>query len=473
MSDDKPEAIAPQPGPQMQFATCSADIAIYGGAAGGGKSWALLFEGFRGWNLPGYGGVIFRKSLTDITGPRGLWDLSQDLFGTCGARPRMSPQLDWTFPGGGRLAFSYLHHEGDELRHMGPEYAYVGFDELTHIAEKAFWYLWTRNRSRCGIRPYMRATCNPDSDSWVRDLIDWWIGEDGLPIPERSGVLRYFVRENDDIFWYDSPEEAKADWPEREAMSLTFIAAKLTDNAILMRDDPRYLEILRAGSRVNRARLLDGNWNIRAEAGNYFRREWVEVVDEVPESEIVFRVRAWDLAATEPGPGRNPDWSVGVLLARLANGRLLIEDVVRLRARPGPLEARLRQVAEEDGPKVRVGLWQDPGSAGKHLAAHLKKRLACSHVETVVAAKNKIAYAEPVSAAFDPESAACEHPMVYDRSWTQPFLSVLEGFPEAPHDDDVDALSLGHMLIGQVNRGFKAKSASGGRFGGSRRRGLM
>lgn len=469
------EAIEPQPGPQLAFATCSADIAIYGGAAGGGKSWALLFEAFRGWHLADYTGVIFRRSLSDVTGPGGLWDASRKLYLRCGARPRKSPQLDWTFPEGGRVAFSYLDSEGDEERHMGSEYAFIGFDELTHIREAAFWYLFTRCRSTCGIKPYMRATCNPDADSWVRVLIDWWIGEDGYALEGRSGVVRYFVRVNDALHWYDSEAEALAHWPDESPISFTFIRADADDNPALLEADPHYLQKLRSSSRVTRERLEKGNWNIRAKGGSFYQRQWVELREDVDPQKIVQRVRAWDCAATEPGPGRDPDWTVGVLLARMMDGRLLIEDVQRLRARPGAVEARMRQVAEDDGPAVRVGLWQDPGSAGKHVAHHLKKRLACSHVEIVVAAKNKQSYAEPVSAAFDPESPVCERPICLDRSWTATFLAELEGFPDAPHDDDVDALSLAHMLLpGPSSGARRAKTAGGrGRYGDSRARGRV
>ena len=78
---------------------------------------------------------------------------------------------------------------------QGAQITLICFDELTHFSAHQFFYMVSRNRSTCGVRPYIRATCNPDADSWVADFLTWWIDpESGLPIPERAGVLRYFVR---------------------------------------------------------------------------------------------------------------------------------------------------------------------------------------------------------------------------------------------------------------------------------------
>ena len=78
----------------------------------------------------------------------------------------------------------------------------MAFDELCHFTEGQFFYMLRRNRSGCGIKPYVRASCNPDASSWVADFIGWWIDQDsGFPIPERSGKLRYFLREDDAIKW--------------------------------------------------------------------------------------------------------------------------------------------------------------------------------------------------------------------------------------------------------------------------------
>jgi hypothetical protein len=84
----------------------------------------------------------------------------------------------------------------------------ICFDELTHFTAHQFFYMVSRNRSTCGVRPYIRATCNPDADSWVADFLAWWIDpETGLPIPERAGVLRYYIRVAEKIVWADRPDD--------------------------------------------------------------------------------------------------------------------------------------------------------------------------------------------------------------------------------------------------------------------------
>ena len=154
---------------------------------------------------------------------------------------------------------------------------YIGFDELTHFTETQFFYLLSRNRSTCGIKPYVRATCNPDAGSWVATFISWWIGEDGLPIQERTGLLRYFVRlEDDTLDWGDSAEELSGRHPHiptEEILSVTFVPATLADNKILMQKDPGYKAKLMSMPRVERERLLGGNW--RVSEGSIIDLEWL------------------------------------------------------------------------------------------------------------------------------------------------------------------------------------------------------
>jgi hypothetical protein len=111
--------------------------------------------------------------------------------------------MQWLFPPyNNSIGFAHLEHEKNKHDWQGAQICYIGFDELTHFTEAQFWYLFSRNRSLCGIDPYMRATTNPDSDSWVAELISWWIDQNtGLPIPERAGVLRWLVRPNDQLVW--------------------------------------------------------------------------------------------------------------------------------------------------------------------------------------------------------------------------------------------------------------------------------
>lgn len=295
MGEGSQKVIGPQPGPQTKFLASAADIAIYGGAAGGGKSWALLMEPLRHIANPEFGAVFFRRSTVQVRNEGGLWDESQKLYPTAGGQPK-EHVLTWSFPRpgsnsgeGASVSFAHLEHDKTVLNWQGSQIPLICFDELTHFSQKQFWYMVSRNRSMCGVRPYIRATCNPDADSWVAEFISWWIDPaTGVAIPERSGVLRWFVRVNDKLIWADEPKDLAEHTAPNEhgalvpitPKSVTFIAAKLSDNAALMAADPGYLANLMALPTVERERLLGGNWKIRPAAGLFFREEdikhWVE-----------------------------------------------------------------------------------------------------------------------------------------------------------------------------------------------------
>src|SRR5690606_33009920 len=124
-------------------------------------------------------------------------------------------------------------------------------------------------------------------------------------------VLRWFARDGDDMVWFGSEAEAIEAYPDRRPLSFTFIPARLSDNPA---GDPTYYDRLMALPRVERERLLGGNWDIRPAAGDYFQRGWFEIVEAVP-SNVVASVRAWDKAATSPSDANSdPDWTRGVLM---------------------------------------------------------------------------------------------------------------------------------------------------------------
>ena len=247
--------------------------------------------------------MFFRRNTTQVRNPGGLWDESMKLYPATGGVPAQSVIL-WQWPGGGKVKFAHLEHESSKLDWQGAQIPLICFDELTHFSRSQFFYLLSRNRSMCESKPYIRATCNPDADSWVAELIAWWIDQDtGYPIPERSGVVRYFCVLNDSVLWGDSADElldryGNPDLPighedQIRPKSLTFIGAKLTDNRALMAADPGYLANLKALPAVEQARLLGGNWKIRPAAGLYFRREWCQIVDAAPAGRKLCAIGIW------------------------------------------------------------------------------------------------------------------------------------------------------------------------------------
>ena len=272
----------PQPGAQELFLNTTAEIAVYGGAAGGGKTFALLMDTAKEELIehPAYNAVIFRRSYPQIMNPGGLWDESATMYPLINGSPKQSA-VEWSFPSGAKIAFRHLGHETTKYQWQGSQFPTLCFDELTHFSESQFWYMVSRNRSPAGIPTKIRATTNPDADSWVADFIDWWIGDDGFPIPERGGVVRWFVRDGGDTIWADDPDDLLAQYPTQQPKSFTFIPANIQDNPILLEKDPTYLGNLQAQHPVERARLLEGNWKARFDSGTVFDKTWFTVIDPV------------------------------------------------------------------------------------------------------------------------------------------------------------------------------------------------
>jgi predicted phage terminase large subunit-like protein len=440
----EPLYLTPQPGPQTAFMCSSADIVIYGGAAGGGKTFALLLEGLRHKDIAGFSGVVFRKNYTQITASGGLWDAANKIYGQVqGAKPKKTPKLHWFFsPSGARIHFAHLERDEDLQGWQGSEICYLAFDELTHFSRHQFLYMLSRNRSTCGIRPYVRATCNPDSDSWVADFISWWINQDtGYPIYERSGVVRYMCVLNDTIYWGSNPHELAKEHGVNveECKSVTFIASKLTDNKVLMAKDPSYMANLKALAEIDKERLLYGNWKIRPAAGMYFKTENFTFVDAVPKN-IVAYARSWDLAATEPTPlNPDPDATAGVLMGLLDDGRVIVLDVKRKQIKANDARNLLRNMAAIDHGKykfVQITIPQDPGQAGKAQAQSLVSMLAGYSVEIVSPTGSKEVRATPFASQVQAGNV-----LILKSEWNDMYLSELESFPESKHDDMVDASS--------------------------------
>lgn len=449
--------IRPQEGPQTAFLGSSADIAIYGGGAGGGKTWALLMEPLRHSGNPDFGAVFFRRTTVQIRNEGGLWDESAKLYPLLGATPK-EVTLEWKFPSGASLSMAHLEHEKSVSNWQGSQIALLLFDELTHFSEKQFFYMLSRNRSMCGVKPYVRATCNPDADSWVARFIAWWIDQDtGLPINARAGVVRWFVRIGDAIHWADSPEELAHHTMAAEngnrvpipPKSVTFIPAKLTDNKALMAADPGYMANLMALSTVERERLLGGNWKIRPAAGLLFRRQWCEVIDAVPSG--VRWVRGWDLAATPKTDGnQDPDATSGTKVGVAPDGTFIVGDSVKDWLSPNGVRVLIKNTATQDGDGTEISLPQDPGQAGKDQKGNLALHMTGFNVRFSLESGDKVTRFSPFSA-----QAEAGNVKVLRGAWNEGWFSALEGFPEAKHDDDADSTSRAfNALNGPQSRVF-------------------
>ncbi len=441
--------VKPQPGPQTAFMATPANVCIYGGAAGGGKSFGLLMSALRYKNVPGFGCTIFRRNFNQIFSQGGLWDESMKIYqGIRGADPKFARGQWWFRNQNGdivsKVTFAHIERDEDVHKWQGSQICEIGFDELTHFSEKTFFYMLSRNRSTCGVEPFIRATCNPDADSWVAKFIEWWIDPDtGYPIPERSGKLRWFVRRDEILYWANTKQELwkqfdlKTPEEKAEPRSVTFIMSKLEDNQELLKVNPGYMANLKAMSVIERERLLHGNWKIKAAAGLFFKRSQVgDYLSFVPD-DVIEWVRCWDLAATEKTENGDPAFTSGVLMGKRKNGRYIVADVVNKQMSASDVRQTIKHTAQQDIAKykrVKIRLPKDPGQAGKEQAESYIKFLAGFNVVTVAETGSKEARAEPMAAQWQAGNFD-----VLTGAWNEEYLQQLENFPDSKFKDMVDA----------------------------------
>lgn len=345
-----------------------------------------------------------------------------------------------------KVSFAHIERKEELEKLQGSQICAIFFDELTHFERDVFFYLLSRNRSSCGVKPFMRATCNPDANSWVADFISWWIDQDtGYAIPERSGVKRWFIRRGDEITWADTRQELIEQFdlktPEElvEPKSVTFIASSIYDNQELLKTNPQYLGNLKALATIERERLLYGNWKIKPSAGMYFKREQIGDILQIVPQDVVRWVRCWDLAAT--ANSTDAAYTAGVLIGKRKNGRYVVADVINVQKNADGVRQLIKLTAQSDMAKykrVRIRLPKDPGQAGKEQAESYVKFLAGFDVTTVAESGSKEVRAEPMAAQWQ----AGNFDLVYG-DWNEPYILQLENFPDAKLKDMVDASANG------------------------------
>lgn len=258
----------PQPGPQIEFCKSSVFEVFFGGAAGGGKTDALLMEGLRQVHIPDYRAIVFRRTTKQL---RKLIDRAQEIFPRAFPGARWSEQkLTWIFPSGAKYMLWHMEHENNKFDHDGQEYQYVGFDELTHFSETQYQYLYSRCRS-----------ANPNLVCYVRAT--------GMPM----GAGLTWVKQR---FIDKGPYEVVKD--SETGLERVFIPATLDDNIALIKNDPDYEKRLQLmGPRLYHA-LRYGDWNIVE--GAYF--EELNQQDHScpphtpPPGALIFRAMDWGYA---------------------------------------------------------------------------------------------------------------------------------------------------------------------------------
>jgi predicted phage terminase large subunit-like protein len=307
----------------------------------------------------------------------------------------------------------------DHFRYQSSAYQFIGFDELPQFREEQFRYMFSRLRrleSQKNVPLRMRSAGNPDGRyvQWVK--------------------YRYV-----DVKTAIAP----------------FIPAKLEDNPGLDRES--YIDSLMHLDPVTRARLLEGDWEMR-DVGAMFRRSWFTLIKKAPMG--MRAVRYWDKASTRPSRGKDPDYTAGVLMSE-KDGRFYVLDVRHFRGRPAENEAMIKQTAEMDRQRrdvrsVMTYMEQEPGSAGVDVIDHYLRRVLVGFPfkpDRVTGPK------EERASAF---SSATEAGNVYLLlgSWDlNGYLDELESFPGAEHDDRVDASSGAFRMLTNVPRTPKVRHA--------------
>lgn len=264
---------APNEGPQTEFLAASEREVLYGGAAGGGKSFGLLADPMRYFSNPNFNGLILRRTNDEL---RELIWKSQELYPRAFQGAKWAEKKSqWTFPSGAKLWLTYLERDQDVLRYQGQAFSYVAFDELTQYPTPFAWnYMRSRLRTTDPTLPiYMRATTNPGGSGhgWVkRTFID--------PAPANSKFIAKDIETGEDMVYPDGHEKAGEPLFYRR-----FIPASLKDNPYLM-EGGQYEANLLSLPEMQRRQLLEGDWAVADGAAFSEFRSKVHVIEpyEIP-----------------------------------------------------------------------------------------------------------------------------------------------------------------------------------------------
>lgn len=450
-----PHPLSPK---QRAFLSLTAGEALYGGAAGGGKSDALIADALQFIDRPSYAALLMRRRDVDLTRQNAILDRATRWFE--GTPARWDDDLyGFRFPSGATLSFGHLTRLADREKWKGPEFQYIGIDELTDWSESDYRFMFSRLRSLVGGVPTrMRATTNPGGEGhdWVFERFVRWARQVDTGL--EYDTWRKGAREGSPYFESPPSDDVKALARELNvrAQPAVFVPAFATDNPGL--NVAEYRMNLAMLDPVERAWYDEGDWTA-VPSGRYFHREWFNNRIDV-EPPGVFWIRYWDLAGTEPksdaqkkeaekaGPAWTAGIKIGVRLLKDGSHQVVIGDVRRDRLEPPDVEEFLKATAELDKKRVQIVIEQEPGSSGKAVIISYQRRVLFGwtvHGDKVTGPKESF---WSTFAAF----AKAGGVVLVRGEWNEPFIKELISLPTGKKDQ-ADAASRGYAwLIGDEGK---------------------
>ena len=406
---------------QQAFLLLSCRDAFYGGAAGGGKSDALLMAALMYVDIPGYNALLIRDTYSNLSKPEGLlWRAAEWLEGTDARWNGQEKRWDFPIEGsniGASLSFGYLDGPLDHFNYQSAAYQFIGIDEAVAVRERSALYLFSRQR-RLKEAPFVplrfRTASNPPAreqlatGQWVKDR-------------------------------YVNPKTRKT--------GSIFISAKLEDNPHL--DQESYDESLSHLDPVTRRQLRDGDWEIK-EAGRMMDSDKFVMID-APLPNVELTVRFTDLAATEQPiekvnlktKGNGPDFTASCRMSITTEGFIVIEEITEEQLAPGPLEDKLYMRCVRDGGDVIQGYEEEGGSSGKITTAYLKKEVFKGFpFKPIPSRKSKYKRAIPFATELDGGNVYMVRAPSNRRVKDQ-----IDEFPDGANDDIADSISGAYNML--------------------------
>ena len=375
--------------------------AFYGGAAGGGKSDALLMAALQYVDIPGYNAILIRDSYQNLNKPEALVPRSHEWLQPTDAAWIGEKKL-WRFPSGATLSFGYLDGPYDHFNYQSAEFQFVGIDECVAIREHQALYMFSRlRRVKAHKVPIRYRTASNPPQRLQAERGDW--------------VKTRYVN------------------PKTRRQGIVFISARIDDNPYLDKDE--YVYSLNKLDPITRQQLLLGDWDVNIK-GRMFDRSWFKLAKEAP-SVFTQTVRYWDLAATEEDPEKEPAYTAGCRMGKTTDGLYYITSMMRFRHAPRQVEALVRQAADLDKKGVWIWMEQEPGSSGVNTIDHYRRNVLPEFVfKGDKVTGNKIERASPFAS-----QAEAGNVVLVEGHWNEQFLEEIEFFPDGKFKDQTDAAS--------------------------------